>query len=85
MLQAGKRGVDVIYDLDLGSNWRLQCLNEEGTEFLFNGNNTYGTGDKATGFSTKAKAAGKTAVSSLLKKKETPVDITTSRFKFWTR
>ena len=49
---------------------------------LFNGNKTFGTGEKATGFSTKAKSAGKTAVSSLLKKKDTPVDITKVDFTF---
>jgi len=80
--QAGKRGVDVIYDLDLGVTGDYTALNEEGTEFLFNGNKTYGTGSKATGFSTKAKAAGKTAVSSLLKQKEKPVDINTVDISF---
>ena len=80
--QAGKRGVDVIYDLDLGVTGDYLSLNEEGTEFLFNGNKTYGTGSKATGFSSKVKKASTGAVKSLLKQKEKPVDITKVDFSF---
>ena len=80
--QAGKRGVDVIYDLDLGVTGDYLSLNEEGTEFLFNGNKTYGTGSKATGFSSKVKKASTGAVKSLLKQKEKPVDINTVDISF---
>jgi len=69
-------------DVNLATNKDYTALNEEGTEFLFNGNDTFGTGEKATGFTTKAKSAGKSAVSSLLKKKEKPVDITKVDFSF---
>ena len=62
--------------INLSTTGDYTALNEEGTEFLFNGNKTFGTGEKAAGFSSKTKAAGKTAVSSLLKQKEQPVDIT---------
>jgi hypothetical protein len=83
-IQTGTADLDITstIDLDLGKTGDYNILNEEGTEYAFNGNKTYGTGDKATGFSTKAKAAGKTAVSSLLKKKDTPVDITKVDFSF---
>ena len=69
-------------DVNLATNKDYTALNEEGTEFLFNGNDTFGNGEKATGFTTKAKSAGKSAVSSLLKKKEKPVDITKVDFSF---
>ena len=83
-IQTGTADLDITstIDIDLGKTRDYNVLNEEGTEYAFTGNNTYGTGDKATGFSTKAKAAGKTAVSSLLKQKEKPVDITTVDFSF---
>lgn len=83
-IQTGTSDLDITstIDIDLGKTRDYNVLNEEGTEYAFTGNNTYGTGEKATGFSTKAKSAGKTAVSSLLKKKDTPVDITKVDFTF---
>ena len=75
-------GVIKQFDVDLSRTGDYNILNEEGTEMVFNGNNTYGTGEKAQGFTTKAKAAGKSAVSSLLKQKEKPVDVTTVDFTF---
>jgi hypothetical protein len=83
-IQTGTADLDITstIDIDLGKTRDYNVLNEEGTEYAFTGNNTYGTGEKATGFSTKAKSAGKTAVSSLLKKKDTPVDITKVDFTF---
>ena len=69
-------------DVNLAANGDYTALNEEGTEFLFNGNNTYGTGDKAAGFSSKVKKASTGAVKSLLKQKEKPVDITKLDFSF---
>jgi len=83
-IQTGTADLDITstIDIDLGKTRDYNILNEEGTEYVFTGNNTYGSGDKATGFSTKAKAAGKTAVSSLLKQKEKPTDITTVDFTF---
>ena len=83
-IEVGTPDLDIskTIDIDLGKTGDYNVLNEEGTEYAFNGNNTYGTGEKATGFSTKAKAAGKTAVSSLLKQKEKPVDVTTVDFTF---
>lgn len=83
-IQTGTADLDITstIDIDLGKTGDYNILNEEGTEYAFNGNNTYGSGDKATGFSTKAKSAGKTAVSSLLKQKEKPVDITKVDFSF---
>ena len=69
-------------DVNLATNKDYTALNEEGTEFLFNGNKTYGTGSKATGFSSKVKKASTGAIKSLLKQKEKPVDITTVDFSF---
>ena len=71
-------------DVNLATNKDYTALNEEGTEFLFNGNKTFGTGEKATGFASKAKKASGKAFSSLLKKKEKPVDITSVDFSFGT-
>ena len=83
-IQTGTSDLDITstIDIDLGKTRDYNVLNEEGTEYVFNGNNTYGTGEKAQGFTTKAKAAGKSAVSSLLKQKEKPVDVTTVDFTF---
>ena len=69
-------------DVNLATNKDYTALNEEGTEFLFNGNDTFGTGEKATGFASKAKKASGGAFKSLLKKKEKPVDITSVDFSF---
>ena len=69
-------------DVNLATTGDYTALNEEGTEFLFNGNKTFGTGEKATGFASKAKKASGKAFSSLLKKKEKPVDITSVDFSF---
>ena len=71
-------------DVNLATNKDYTALNEEGTEFLFNGNDTFGTGEKATGFASKAKKASGGAFKSLLKKKEKPVDITSVDFSFGT-
>ena len=71
-------------DVNLATNKDYTALNEEGTEFLFNGNDTFGTGEKATGFASKAKKASGKAFSSLLNKKEKPVDITKVDFSFGT-
>mgnify|MGYP003145048323 CR=1 FL=1 len=69
-------------DVNLATTGDYTALNEEGTEFLFNGNKTFGTGEKATGFASKAKKASGGAFKSLLKKKEKPVDITSVDFSF---
>ena len=69
-------------DVNLATNKDYTALNEEGTEFLFNGNDTFGSGDKATGFSSKVKKASTGAVKSLLKQKEKPVDINTVDISF---
>ena len=69
-------------DVNLATNKDYTALNEEGTEFVFNGNDTFGSGDKATGFSSKVKKASTGAVKSLLKQKEKPVDITKVDFSF---
>lgn len=69
-------------DVNLATNKDYTALNEDGTEFLFNGNDTFGTGEKATGFASKAKKASGGAFKSLLKKKEKPVDITSVDFSF---
>ena len=71
-------------DVNLATNKDYTALNEEGTEFLFNGNDTFGTGEKATGFASKAKKASGGAFKSLLKKKEKPIDITKVDFSFGT-
>jgi hypothetical protein len=83
-IQTGTPDLDITstIDVDLAKTNDYNILNEEGTEYAFNGNNTYGTGEKSTGFSTKAKAASKSAVSSLLKQKTKPVDITKVDFSF---
>ena len=69
-------------DVNLATNKDYTALNEDGTEFLFNGNDTFGTGEKATGFASKAKKASGGAFKSLLKKKEKPVDINSVDFSF---
>ena len=83
-IQTGTPDLDITstIDVDLAKTNDYNILNEEGTEYAFNGNNTYGTGEKSTGFSTKAKAASKSAVSSLLKQKTKPVDINKVDFSF---
>lgn len=69
-------------DINLSTTGDYTSLNEEGTEFLFNGNKTFGTGDKATGFSSKVKKASTGAVKSLLKQTDKPGDTTTVDFTF---
>jgi len=70
-------------DTNLGTTGDYTALNEEGTEFLFNGNKSFGTGEKSIGFASKAKKATGGALKSLLKKKDTtPGDVTSLEFTF---
>jgi len=83
-IQTGTADLDITstIDIDLGKTRDYNVLNEEGTEYAFTGNNTYGTGEKATGFSSKVKKASTGAVKSLLKQTDKPGDTTTVDFTF---
>jgi len=70
-------GITSTIDLDLSKTGDYNILNEEGTEFVFNGNNTYGTGDKAAGFTQKTNlgSAVKGSVKSLLNKNKSSTNV----------
>ena len=70
-------GITSTIDVDLAKTRDYNLLNEEGTEFVFNGNNTYGTGDKATGFTNKTNlgTAVKGSVRSLLNKNKSSTNV----------
>ena len=70
-------GITSTIDVDLAKTRDYNLLNEEGTEFVFSGNNTYGTGDKATGFTNKTNlgTAVKGSVRSLLNKNKSSTNV----------
>ena len=86
-IEVGTPDLDIskTIDIDLGKTGDYNVLNEQGTEYAFNGNNTYGSGDKATGFTQKTNlgSAVKGSVKSLLKKnKSSSIDIKPLEFNF---